>query len=203
MGLLPRPICPMSVIRRYLESEGLWHPLPDVKGEIDPPRISTIVETSRAWGLMRSLMILAIVGFFLVNLAPTQMGGRAGYVVVTGNSMEPNLYRGDLAVLHRTNEYRTGDIVVYQHPELGQVIHRIIERDGNRFVLQGDHNSWIDSYEPSETEIAGKLIVRIPRAGSMIWGFRTPIAASFLAAVLGYFLFWPHRDPSSSEAEAG
>ncbi len=103
---------------------------------------------------------------------------------------------GDLAILHPSEAYQIGDVVIYTHPELGSVIHRVIGVDGDHFIIQGDHNDWIDSYEPTQSEIQGKLWLHIPKAGKVIEGFRTPLGASLLAGMLGLFLFWPDRKES-------
>jgi signal peptidase I len=134
---------------------------------------------------------LALVGIFYVLLAPAEIGGRSAYAIITGNSMEPALKRGDLAVVRQTGDYQVGDVVVYNHPSLGRVIHRIIVQDGEHFVLQGDNNSWTDGYRPVAEEIAGELWVALPRAGRVVWGFRTPFGAALLAGVISFLLFWP------------
>ena len=76
--------------------------------------------------------------------------------------MEPTFHLGDLVLLRTADHYEVRDIVAYHHPQLGVVIHRIIARQGGRFVLQGDHNTWIDSYDPLPQDIIGKLWVYIP-----------------------------------------
>jgi len=76
--------------------------------------------------------------------------------------MEPTFHLGDLVLLRTADHYDVRDIVAYHHPQLGVVIHRIIDRKGNRFVLQGDHNTWIDSYDPLPQDMIGKLWIYIP-----------------------------------------
>ncbi len=153
--------------------------------------------------ILKTLLMLAILGFFFTLAAPTRFGGRASYVIVTGNSMEPFLHRGDLAILRQTGDYDIGDVVTYHHPRLGRVIHRIVDRSGDNFVLQGDNNGWIDSYQPVVADIAGELLLHIPRAGSVVWGFRTPVGAALLAGVIGVMLFWSFAEDSEPEAESG
>ena len=152
---------------------------------------------------LRSLLLLVILGFVFSLLAPTRIGGRTSYVIVTGNSMEPFLHRGDLTILRQTGDYEIGDVVTYHHPRLGRVIHRIVDRSGDKYILQGDNNSWIDSYQPVVADIAGELLLHIPRAGSVVWGFRTPLGAALLAGVIGVLLFWPGADEQEAEAEPG
>ncbi len=134
--------------------------------------------------------LLVLAGAWFV-LAPAQVGGQFIYVLVSGNSMEPLLQRGDLAILRKTYAYDVGDIVVYRHPSLGPVIHRIISVSEGRYLLQGDNNAWTDSYLPSDNDVDGELLFFFPKVGKVILGFRTPIGAAILTGVIGVFLFWP------------
>ena len=134
------------------------------------------------------LLVLAAAWLFL---APIQLGGKLIYLIVTGSSMEPAMSNGDLAVLRQNREYQVGDVVLYQHPEIGPVIHRIIALEGSRYHLQGDHNDWEDSYLPTATDIAGELWINLPSAGKVIRIFRSPFGAAMLAGFLGFLLFWP------------
>ncbi len=137
---------------------------------------------------MVGLLILAAAWLFL---APIQIGGKLIYLIVTGSSMEPAMSNGDLAVLRQSQDFQVGDVVLYQHPKIGPVIHRIIALEEDRYLLQGDHNDWEDSYLPTSQEIAGELWFNLPYAGKMIRGFRSPVGAALLAGFLGFFLFWP------------
>ena len=62
-----------------------------------------------------------------ILFAPLQFGGSAAYVILSGNSMSPEFELGDLVVTFSKNNYRQGDVVTYQHPEIGYVFHRIID----------------------------------------------------------------------------
>lgn len=115
-----------------------------------------------------SAMALVLVVVVWVAFAPTRLGGQVSYVIVSGNSMEPGMHRGDLAVVRRSHSYTEGDIVTYRHPEIGPVIHRIIGRDGERFVLKGDHNDFIDGHHPVEAELIGELWFRVPSVGRLM-----------------------------------
>src|SRR5690606_7514518 len=136
--------------------------------------------------------VSAIVALWLL-FAPAEIGGRSGYMVVNGASMEPALSAGDLAVIRTAPEYRVGDVITYRHPELGMVIHRIVGIEGSRFVVQGDNNSWIDSYMPVEQDIAGKLWFDIPGAGSYLKLARRPAVLSVLCLVVGAIIMLPGR----------
>ena len=133
-----------------------------------------------------SLSSAAMVVFFAlawVLFAPPQIGGQTSYVILNGNSMEPGMKRGDLAIVREAGSYKPGDVVTYRHPQIGPVIHRIIGNDGARFVLQGDNNDFIDSYHPDQGEVVGKLWIHIPGVGTWLARFREPVSMAGLLFV--------------------
>jgi signal peptidase I len=139
-----------------------------------------------------SAMILVLLGAVWFTLMPVQFGGRAAYAIINGNSMEPNFHRGDLVILHRASVYQINDVVTYRHPEIGPVIHRIINREGDRFFFKGDNNDWIDPYQPRQAEIIGKLWLHIPSAGKALEQVRTPWGMALLAVIIvGPLVFTP------------
>jgi len=99
--------------------------------------------------------------------APISLGGPTRFVVINGNSMAPLYLRGDLVITRAATDYAVGDIVTYRHPEIGLVIHRIIGQNGERWLLKGDHNDFIDPYQPLPEEIEGRAWLHIPRLGSV------------------------------------
>jgi signal peptidase I len=112
-----------------------------------------------AFGLIAVLWLL---------FAPQHLGGQAAFVIVNGNSMEPVYYRGDLVIAHAAETYAIGDIVTYRHPEIGPVIHRIIGRDGERWIFQGDNNDFIDPYRPTQDEFIGRSWLHFPEIGNRL-----------------------------------
>lgn len=132
--------------------------------------------------------IVAMIVLWLA-FAPRQAGGLASYIIVIGNSMEPGFHIGDLVITHAETSYHVGDAVVYRNRELENfVFHRILSEDMGHYVLQGDNNSWVDTYQPSQEEILGKLWLHIPRAGLTIQKMRSPFMMALLAAGLGALL---------------
>jgi signal peptidase I len=123
-----------------------------------------------------------------VALAPAQVGGLVRVVVVEGASMEPELSAGDLAVVRFGGSPEIGDAVLYHDEDLGaDVLHRVVDERGGRFVLKGDSNSFLDNARPMRSEVDGKLWFSIPRLGSAVaWG-RQPLhlaIAVFVIALL-------------------
>ncbi|MCC7118429.1 MAG: signal peptidase I [Anaerolineales bacterium] len=135
--------------------------------------------------LASGIWLIVMIGLWLA-FAPTQAGGLASYILVVGNSMEPNFHIGDLVIVHEEAEYQVGDAVVYSNLELGNfVFHRIIAQKLGRFTLQGDHNSWVDTYQPSKEEVRGKLWLHIPKGGRAVEKIRNPYIMAGIAGILG------------------
>jgi signal peptidase I len=131
-----------------------------------------------------ALLVMAITGWVL--FAPPQLGGQTTMVIVDGSSMEPGYHQGDLIIVRNADFYQIGDIVAYKHLQMGKyVIHRIIGEELNRFVLQGDNNTWTDGFKPSQSEIIGKSWIHIPKFGKVIAWLRKPVYFSFTASLLG------------------
>ena len=124
-----------------------------------------------------------------IIFAPIQMGGQSAYVIITGNSMEPGFHTGDLVIVQPAPAYNIGDIVAYHNADLERyVFHRIIRKELNRFVLQGDNNTWIDAYQPTQEKLIGKLWIHLPSAGKAVQWARLPINMSIIAGALAGLL---------------
>ena len=129
-------------------------------------------------------LLLALTVTVWVLFAPQQVGGNAAYVIIIGNSMEPAFHRGDLVIVRRAPLYQVGEAVAYRDPRLQRYIfHRILERQGNRFLLKGDHNDWVDSYQPQVEEIVGKQWIHLPGVGRVVQTLRQPWALGVLAGL--------------------
>lgn len=119
--------------------------------------------------------------------------------------MEPGLYEGDFVFVRKNRSYEVGDVVAYLNPDLGHfVLHRIIQIDGGSFILKGDNNDWVDSYQPYDNEIIGEFWFHIPKLGRLIAFIKNPVVLSLL---LGSFLFllllgmmYGKEDPLSAES---
>ena len=127
------------------------------------------------------LIVLAGAWFYL---APVQLGGSTSYVVTHGISMEPRFHTGDLAILRSQPSYHVGEIVAYHNYKLHRtVLHRIIARDGSRYVFKGDNNNFVDPEHPAASQLIGALWVHIPRVGGVLQSVRSPALIGLLLAV--------------------
>lgn len=123
-------------------------------------------------------------GLVWILIAPVQFGGRVSYVIVSGNSMEPEFHLGDLVIATQQSSYQVGDAVVYQHPEGGHVFHRIIDIENGLFTFQGDNNTWVDSFQVIQDDILGKLWLHIPFGGNIIHFLRAPRNLTVLLIII-------------------
>jgi signal peptidase I len=141
--------------------------------------------TARVIGVATAALAVAVLAAGWLLLGPSQLGGRASYAVVVGSSMEPRLHRGDLALVRRSATYRPGDVVLYDSRELGsKVLHRIVRVEGDRFVLKGDNNDFLDPERPSADRIVGKLWVSVPAVGRGTDWLRRPLHAALLVGLV-------------------
>lgn len=138
---------------------------------------------------IRSAFSIVIMIAVWLAFAPTQVGGLASYIIVVGKSMEPKFHIGDLVIVHKQPVYQVGEAVVYRNLQLQNfVFHRIISQQLGRYTLQGDNNSWVDTYQPSQDEVIGKLWLYIPRGGTAIQKIRSPFVMALIAGGLGAIL---------------
>jgi signal peptidase I len=132
----------------------------------------------KIFGLIVGGMI--IIGLWIF-LAPTKLGGSTTYSVTSGISMQPLLYKNDLALVRAQSSYKVGEVVLYQSPVLGKpVLHRIILIQNGNYFFKGDNNNFVDPGYATRSELTGKLWVHIPKAGAALGWFGKPLHAAFL-----------------------
>ena len=135
---------------------------------------------------LATLAVIIAAGVAWFYFAPTNIGGSTRYVVTSGVSMEPRFHTGDLAIVRPATNYRVGEIVAYWSTLLHTVVlHRIIARDGNRYVFKGDNNHFIDPVRPTRSELLGKLWLHVPHLGRVLQMLHTRVVAALLCAVVG------------------
>jgi signal peptidase I len=140
-------------------------------------------------GFINIITVLCLAAIW-VAFAPVKLGGQAAFVLVNGVSMKPVFHSGDLVIVRQAPVYQVGDIIAFQDPLLGvSVIHRIVDVREDRYVTQGDNNTWIDSYKPTRADIIGKLWLHLPgMAPAMEW-VRAPVNMAFAFGLIGSFSF--------------
>ena len=137
------------------------------------------------------------------TLAPTQLGGHNAYVLTHGNSMQPRIHQGDLVITRQAGAYAVGNIVAYRDPRLGVVLHRIVAREEERFVLQGDNNGWLDTYQPRDHEIIGRLALQVPSVERWLTPLRAPAVLAVLVGAMVMVMMRPGSESSHDTRRAG
>ncbi|QIK68133.1 signal peptidase I [Nocardioides sp. HDW12B] len=133
------------------------------------------------WGALAALLWLTL---------PPQYGGHVGTTVVSGHSMEPTYWTGDLVLTWRGASVEPGDVVVYRVPE-GEpgeglhVVHRVqaVDRDG-RFTMLGDNNDEADLWTPTTDDVVGEVFAAVPQGGRWMTILLSPLALALLCGVL-------------------
>jgi signal peptidase I len=134
--------------------------------------------------LLATTLGIIVLGFMWFYLAPAPLGGSTTYVVTHGVSMEPHFHTGDLAIVRSQSSYHVGEVVAYHNKELHTIVlHRIIGRDGNRYIFKGDNNDFIDFEHPRASQLIGALWIHIPGAGATLQSIRSPALVGILVAV--------------------
>lgn len=150
----------------------------------------------------RGLLGYVVALVAVVLLWPTSLGGCTTLTIVSGHSMEPTYYTGDLVVA-RCGEPEVGDVVVFQPEELGgaRIIHRIIGGDADGWEMRGDNNSWVDPFAPSGDEVLGVARLHLPKVGLAASLLTSPLLwLSLLVIALAIFA-WPSATDEDDEAD--
>ena len=104
--------------------------------------------------MLGNVVVLGLLGIWFALLGPTAFGGPAGYIEVSGHSMDGTYKTGDLILTRDQDTYAMGDIVTFKvYDGAGQVIHRITGGDGDTgYTTQGDNNPDPDPWHPTDAE---------------------------------------------------
>lgn len=131
-----------------------------------------------------AVVAVALLGGAWFFLAPGALGGSTNYVAIAGVSMEPRFHTGDLALVRASGDYRVGEIVAYRSQTLHTIVlHRIVGRDGDRYVFKGDNNNFLDPEHPTRSQFLGKLWLQFPGLGGKLAFLRTPLTVGLLAGL--------------------
>lgn len=173
------------------------------------------MRTCLEWSLVRwakvALLALVLVAW-VAFLRPAPLGGPLSLVMVSGQSMEPTMETGDLAVVFDRGHYEVGNVVAFR-PESGatgtsssMVIHRIVDGGPDSgFATQGDGNDWLDPWDTPANQIAGRMAFFVPNVGHVLAHLRDPVILGALFAAVAAFLVVSRPDPSrrSPDEETG
>ena len=131
------------------------------------------------------LLSMAFSGAFLIYYAMTvALNTNTPMVVVISDSMEPNIYKGDLLFLRGVDpetirngsvEGKEGDVIVFDARGLPNwdapsdpIVHRVIAKKNDNgwfFLTKGDNNINHDPAWVPETHVIGVVVGKIPFVG--------------------------------------
>lgn len=143
------------------------------------------------------LIVVALLAGWWTFLRPSSMGGPLTIITVTGESMEPGLHTGDVAVMYHRDSYDVGDVVAFRSttPDASgkgpYVIHRIAGGNGeDGFLMRGDNNDWDDPWTPTADEVAGEMQYSLSNVGAAMRWISQPfhLAALMASVMIGLIL---------------
>lgn len=150
----------------------------------------TLFQKAKWWGnfittiIMNSIIVvLVIIGIvflaYYIDVTKNAKTGKwkpplYGAYVIISQSMEPTIHVQDAIVIKREEEYKIGDVCTYLSKDPRyygiMITHRIIGTDINPngekvYILKGDNNYSADQLAVSNSQIYGKVVMRIPKIG--------------------------------------
>lgn len=150
------------------------------------------------------LMIVTILIVFLTLILNKTTNLNFAIFAIESESMEPELQKGDLIIVQRSNFYYPKEIVTYKpfEEENKSITHRIVSTDkdsqqNNFYRIKGDNNPTEDPSNVYNNMIIGKVIYKIPQLGYGVLFIRTVpgvislliIPATMLFTINAYDLF--------------
>jgi signal peptidase I len=165
------------------------------------------VVVKRTWSIVSMLLVIAGCVFWAMFLRPQSLGGSAGYVLVSGHSMNPLYHTGDMILVRRKSSYKIGDIIAYKVPKGdamagAQVIHRIVGGNATHgFIVQGDNRTAPDVWRPKNGDIVGSAVLQVPQAVVVLQYLRSPVLIGLLAASFVFVFFLTSGTNEDKEQE--
>ncbi len=139
----------------------------------------------KLWRRILLIIVGLIAGINLYSWNASALAGNAlpmpfgiGASVVLSGSMSPALEVNDLIFVQEKDQYEVGDIVVYQSGK-SLVVHRIVDKDDNMIITQGDANNAPDDPINVNT-VKGEVTAHIPFLGSIVNVLKLPAVGILL-----------------------
>ena len=160
------------------------------------------------WSILGVILLLIFIplGSLLVqkyikkSSVPMFMG--YAYLIVATGSMNGTINQGDMIIVKRTNDYTLGDIVTYVEAEgIYPVTHRIVNYGSQEgtFITKGDANLKADASPVSVEQIAGEVVLVIPKAGLFFDWFTQGGGVIYFVAIVAIVIagvyFWKLTKP--------
>lgn len=110
--------------------------------------------------------------------------------VIVSPSMQDTIDVHDMIIIQQKKEYRKNDIITFKDGQ-EYTTHRIADIQGDKFVTKGDNNNSADIIPVDASQIVGKVVLVIPKAGKVINFLRTPIGMLIIIAAGALLLYLP------------
>ncbi|MCZ6582497.1 MAG: signal peptidase I [Thaumarchaeota archaeon] len=130
----------------------------------------------------------------IIFLWPAFLGGDAEFLLVQGTSMLPTIEPGSFVITKQKESYEVDDVVSYSTSITGpfggrNIVHRIIEKTDEGFIIKGDNNKRADPGIVSPDVIRGEVILFTPFLGYVLIIMRNPLVMGVFAILMLLFQF--------------
>ena len=139
----------------------------------------------------------------LLYLWPSFLGGDTEFTILSGKSMLPTIPSGSLAITKKAFDYEVGEIVAFVQKEGGVtkvVVHRIIEKVENGFIIKGDNNPENDPGTIPPEKIIGKVIFVTPYLGYLALFLKNPLVLTLSVIAVGAIMI-PNKKEKQKRKE--
>ncbi|MGE0133959.1 MAG: signal peptidase I [Dehalococcoidia bacterium] len=135
--------------------------------------------------LALGLLACLVAGLVFVALAPRLLGWQ--FIIVAGQSMEPSIQYGSVAVVERISgvEAKPGDVITFVDSGSGGLVtHRVLGYVGDSpsLLTKGDNNTDADPLPVPVGNVRGRFLFEVPHVGSIAHWMRSP--EGYLAAAV-------------------
>lgn len=145
--------------------------------------MSTSAPATAARGRAAWLVLSGVVAAWWLFVAPAALGGPVTPIITRGVSMEPTYTAGDLAIGYRDRSPEVGDVLVARHPTGAVVLHRVIGRDADGFITQGDNLGAPDPWRTPPDDVLGTVRFSVDGAWRVLYLLQQPLVLGALAGV--------------------
>ncbi len=157
-------------------------------GELSSPELGQLPWWGFTAAVLGRLWLALVTGTLLIATLPALLlPGWQAHVVVSG-SMEPRINVGDVVISQDRDDYRPGQVIVFDDADRGAMTHRLQSIDGEQFTTKGDANPTADSAPVPREDVLGLGRVLVMFAGlPWVW-FHTGQWLALLALVVSLLL---------------
>ncbi len=116
---------------------------------------------------MTQFLMGVLVLAFLFMLRPPVLGGTASYVTVQQTDLEPQLYKGDFAIVRLADDYSAGELVAVE-TRGGPFFGRILGQEGKIFQVRFEAGA--EPVSVSQEFLLGRIWFNVGGLGRSLTG---------------------------------